>query len=191
MITTLLVPGLDGSTEGHWQQWWLTQDPETAMVAFTDLGDPVPAAMEVELIEAILANPGCILVGHSLGAILIARVLAQWPQLDVAGALLVAPADPADHKRLYRFDPVSDGPLLVPSTAVISRNDPLMRHDRARDLAKAWKSGVLDLGDAGHINRASGFGPWPLGLQLRDALLGRKVERRIGPQDIERLRVGL
>ena len=190
MITTLLVPGLDGSTGGHWQQWWLDRDPEAAMVHFTDLGDPVPAAMEVELIEAILENPGCILVGHSLGAILIARVLAEWPQLDVAGAMLVAPADPMEHKRLYRFNPISEVPLGVPATAVISQNDPLMSHAKAKGLAKSWKAGVVDLGQVGHINLASGFGPWPLGLQLRDALLGRHVERSVEPPDVERLRVG-
>lgn len=175
MTTTLLVPGLDGSTEGHWQQWWLDHDPEAVMVGFTDLGDPVPAAMEVELNSAILAHPGAILVGHSLGAILIARVLAEWPQLDVAGALLVAPADPVDHRRIYRFAPVSERPLGVTATVVYSRNDPLMRADRARDLARAWKAGHFDLGEAGHINLAAGYGPWPLGLQLRDALVGRRV----------------
>jgi predicted alpha/beta hydrolase family esterase len=177
MITTLLVPGLDGSTGGHWEQWWLQNDAESAMVSFTDLGDPVPGAMEIELISAILAHPGAVLVGHSLGAVLIARVLAEWPQLDVAGALLVAPADPKDHRRIYRFDPISEAPLPVPATAVISQNDPLMAHARARSLAKAWKAGVVDLGMAGHINLEAGFGPWPLGLQLRDALLGRRVER--------------
>lgn len=178
MITTLLVPGLDGSTEGHWQQWWLAQDATAAMVPFTDLGDPLPAAMEVELIEGILAHPGCILVGHSLGAILIARVLAGWPGLDVAGALLVAPAEPRDHRRIYRFHPIRERPLGVPATLVISQNDPLMRHARAEALGLAWGAEVVDLGLAGHINLAAGYGPWPRGLQLRDALLDRRVAAR-------------
>lgn len=191
MITTLLVPGLDGSTGGHWQQWWMENDGESAMVTFTDLGDPVPAAMDVELIAAILDNPGCVLIGHSLGAILIARVLAEWPQLDVAGAMLVAPADPLQHTRLYRFNPISQVALGVPATAVISQNDPVMDHAKAKALAKSWKAGVVDLGQAGHINLASGFGPWPLGLQLRDALLGRRVERGAEPPGAERLRTGL
>jgi predicted alpha/beta hydrolase family esterase len=173
MTATLLVPGLDGSTGGHWQQWWAANDPDSVLVAFTDLGDPVPAAMEMELISAILAHPGAILVGHSLGAILIARVLADWPQLDVAAALLVAPADPRDHPRIYRFDPVSELPLGVPATVVASQNDPLMSLARARSLARHWKAGFIDLGMAGHINRAAGFGPWPAGLMLRDDLISR------------------
>jgi predicted alpha/beta hydrolase family esterase len=184
MITTLLVPGLDGSTGGHWQQWWNETDPSAKMVSFTDLGDPVPSAMEMELVSAILEHPGCILVGHSLGAILIARILDEWPQLDVAGALLVAPAEPKDHPRIHRFDPIRERPLGVPSIAVISQNDPLMGHARAKQLARSWKAGLIDLGMAGHINLASGFGPWPLGLELRDDLLAREPRhaKRSEPQ---------
>jgi uncharacterized protein len=173
MVKTLLVPGLDGSTGGHWQQWWHDTDPQAVMVEFTDLGDPVPGAMEVELISAILNHPDAILVGHSLGAILIARVLAEWPQLSVAGALLVAPADPVDHPRLYRFNPISERALGVPATVVISQNDPLMNHARAKDLARGWKAKVIDMGLAGHINLAAGYGPWPMGFDLRDDLIRR------------------
>lgn len=175
MTTTLLVPGLDGSSEGHWQQWWRANDPGSHLVPFTDLGDPVPAAMEMELIARILEHPGAILVGHSLGAILIARVLAEWPQLDVSGALLVAPAEPRDHPRIYRFDPIPELPLGVPATVVASQNDPLMSLSRAKSLARHWRAGFIDLGRAGHINLASGFGPWPAGLMLRDDLLGRAM----------------
>ncbi len=173
MTTTLLVPGLDGSTGGHWQQWWRENDRDAMMVEFTDLGDPVPVAMEMELISAILDHPDAILVGHSLGAVLIARVMAEWPQLNVAGALLVAPADPVDHPRIYRFDPVSELALGVPATVVISQNDPLMSQVRAKSLAKAWKARVIDLGMAGHINLAADYGPWPLGFALRDDLVRR------------------
>lgn len=59
-----VVQGPDGSTEGHRRQWLLNHDPEAVMVKFADLGDPVPAAMEVELILTSLAHPGADLVGH-------------------------------------------------------------------------------------------------------------------------------
>ena len=45
-----------------------------------------------------------------------------------------------------------------------------MRFGRARDLARAWGSDLVDMGLAGHINVASGFGPWPYGKELRDDL---------------------
>ncbi len=175
MVTTLLVPGLEGTGDGHWMQWWLDQDPDARAVSFTDLGDPVPAAMAVELAGAVLANPGAVLVGHSLGAILMAQVLAEWPGLPVAGALLVAPADPALHPRLHRFAPLSHRALAVPALAALSQNDPVMGADTGRALARAWGAKVIDLGAAGHVDRASGFGPWPIGMALRDALLQPRV----------------
>ena len=175
MVTTLLVPGLEGTGDGHWMQWWLEQDPTARAVSFTDLGDPVPAAMAVELAEAVLANPGAVLVGHSLGAIVMAQVLAEWPGLPLSGALLVAPADPALHRRLHRFAPLSLRPLPVPALAALSQNDPVMGMDTGRALALSWGASVVDLGEAGHVDRASGHGPWPIGLALRDALLQRRI----------------
>ena len=85
--------------------------------------------------------------------------------------MVVAPAEPEGHDRIHRFAPVRELPLHVPATLVASRNDPWMRFDRARHLAKYWRADLIDLGFAGHINVASGFGPWPGGKQLRDDLL--------------------
>jgi predicted alpha/beta hydrolase family esterase len=56
----------------------------------------------------------------------------------------------------------------------------------AFDLAAAWGAEFVDMGAAGHINTASGFGPWPQGLILRDRLAGRAApaatrEPRTGP----------
>ncbi|NBZ88288.1 RBBP9/YdeN family alpha/beta hydrolase [Stagnihabitans tardus] len=173
MTTTLIIPGLDGSREGHWQQWWLDSDSTARPVLLTELYNPVPQAWEVELVSAILDHPGAILVGHSLGAVLIARVLAQWPHLDVKGALLVAPAEDPSHPRAKPFTPLPELSLRRPATVVASRNDPWMRHDRARELARHWQARFVDLGRAGHVNIEAGFGPWPLGLALRDDLVER------------------
>ena len=40
-------------------------------------------------------------------------------------------------------------------------------------LAQTWQADLLDIGFAGHINVASGFGPWPAALSLRDMLAQR------------------
>lgn len=174
---TLIIPGLDGSREGHWQQWWLDVDPSARLVQLTELENPVPKAWEVELISEILDNPGAVLVGHSLGAVLIARVLTQWPHLDVAGALLVAPAEDPSHPRAKPFTPLPELSLRRPATVVASRNDPWMTAPRARELAGFWQARFVDLGRAGHINIEAGFGPWPLGLALRDEILERARSR--------------
>lgn len=172
-MTTLIIPGLDGSREGHWQQWWLENDPNSVAVRLTELHNPVPSAWELELVSAILDHPGAILVGHSLGAVLAARVLTRWPHLDVKGVLLVAPAEDASHPRAKPFTPLPELPLRRPATLVASLNDPWMTHERSRKLAGYWKARFVTLGMAGHINVESGYGPLPLGFVLRDELLER------------------
>ena len=48
--------------------------------------------------------------------------------------------------------------------------------DRAAVFANAWGSELADIGAAGHINVASGYGPWPDGLRFVSRLL-RRVEQ--------------
>jgi predicted alpha/beta hydrolase family esterase len=38
-------------------------------------------------------------------------------------------------------------------------------------LARAWGSRLVDLGNVGHLNPASGFGEWPRALPLIDELV--------------------
>ena len=40
MVKRLIVPGLEGSGEGHWQRWWLTQDPDARIVEQDDWHRP-------------------------------------------------------------------------------------------------------------------------------------------------------
>lgn len=168
---TLIVPGIDASPAPHWQHWWAQTDPTALTVEQADWSTPRPDRWEVELASALLHHPGAFLVGHSLGAVLIVRVLTRWPQLRASGALLVAPAEPAQSARTAAFGPLPETPLPVPATVVASRNDDWMSFSRAAQLAGAWGARIVDLGPAGHINVASGYGPWPQGLALRDETL--------------------
>lgn len=183
MTKTLIVPGLDGSPAPHWQHWWANTDPSAQMVDLPEPAKPVPALWEVELATKIMEHPDSVLVGHSLGAVLIARMLATWPQVRVRAALLVAPAETAGNDRIAPFGPIPELRFDIPTTLVASRNDPWMAFDRARHLAQAWGSDLVDLGQAGHVNVASGFGPWPLGKVLRDEVLQRAAlpPRRVDP----------
>lgn len=111
MVTTLLVPGLEGAGEGRWMQWWLEQEADAVAVQFTDLGDPVSAAMAVELAEAVLANPGAVLIGHSLGAILMAGS-GGMAGLAGGGGLAGGPCGPGPAPApapLYPAEPASLG----------------------------------------------------------------------------------
>lgn len=131
----------------------------------------------------ILRHPDSILVGHSLGAVLIARLLTTWPNLRVRAALLVAPAETAGDDRIGHFGPVPELRLDIPTVVVASRNDPWMRLERARHPARAWNSDLVDLGQVGHINVDAGFGPWSGGKQpVRRCGTLRRVARRLEEQ---------
>jgi uncharacterized protein len=173
MTKTLIIPGIDGSPEPHWQHWWAMTDARAILVAQENWSHPAPDEWETEVAGAIIAHPGSVLVAHSRGCILVARLLQNWPELRIKAALLVAPADVNQSHRLTSFAPIPQGRLEVPTTVVASRNDPWMSITQAADLARSWGADFVDLGFAGHINVASGFGPWPLGKKLRDGLLLR------------------
>lgn len=171
MSKTLIVPGLEGSPAPHWQHWWAATDPSALMVDLSDPARPSPAVWEAELASMILHHPDCVLVGHSLGAVLIARMLARWPQLKVRAAMLVAPAETRGSDRIGHFGPIPETRFDIPTKVVASRNDPWMSFGRAAELTREWGSDLVDLGHAGHINVASGFGPWANGKFIRDSLL--------------------
>jgi predicted alpha/beta hydrolase family esterase len=130
----------------------------------------------------IEANPGGVLVAHSLGCALVAHVAAERPDLAIEAALLVAPADVESPRhtpqRLRGFAPIPRVPLPFRSVVVASTNDPYMALPRARELADTWGAAFVDAGPIGHINVEAGFGPWPAGERiLRDLMLGRREPR--------------
>jgi predicted alpha/beta hydrolase family esterase len=56
------------------------------------------------------------------------------------------------------------------SIVAASRNDPLGSFERVSALALDWGSEVVDLGDVGHLNPASGYGEWPQALDFIERL---------------------
>lgn len=162
--STLIIPGLHGSGDDHWQRWWLTDMQNARMVEQDDWTNPEAAPWMERLEAAIVDQPGSVLVAHSLGSILTAR-LAQSPVAHlVAGAFLVAPADIERtgklNERDYEFGTLPTARLPFPSIVVASRDDIYMSLQMATDLARSWGSDVVDLGYAGHVNIASGYGRW-------------------------------
>ena len=67
-------------------------------------------------------------------------------------------------KAVRAFAPMPRDPLPFPSLLIASRTDPYCTYDRADDFAHSWGSLTVDAGESGHINVASGHGPWPEGL---------------------------
>jgi predicted alpha/beta hydrolase family esterase len=105
----------------------------------------------------------------------------------VLGALLATPPDfdqplpggypTLDELRTGGWLPVPRWPLAFPSIVAASRNDPLARFDRVDELAAAWGSRVVDIGEVGHLNPASGYGEWP----RAEALIEQWVTPAVSP----------
>jgi uncharacterized protein len=111
-----------------------------------------------------------VFIAHSLGC----HLLSAWAALSksthrVKGALLVAPPDGIREnfpQELKSWRPPVLQELPFPSICVISGNDPFCELAAGRDMAKAWGSELVELGDRGHINADSGLGDWPQGREL-------------------------
>ncbi len=176
----LIVPGWSSSGPDHWQSRWERNLTTARRIEQLDWINAERDAWVARLIEEIAASVRpVVLVAHSLGVITVvhaAAKIARIPAHPVKGAFLVAPAD-VDNAHIWPvtegetfngseagFAPVPIEPLPFPSALLASSNDPYCSLERARGFAKAWGSVLVESGALGHINTASGHGPWPEGL---------------------------
>jgi len=174
MANILIIPGWRDSPAGHWQSLWADQLPGAVRVQQDDWMTPSRSAWVASITRAILEQPGpVVVVAHSLGCIA-ATHLPPEATAHIAGALLVAPADPERRSVLADFAPVPYQPLPYRSVIVASSNDPFCPVRTAGAYARAWGSEFVRLQNAGHINLESGFGAWPLGLALLQSLTGEQ-----------------
>lgn len=182
---TLIIPGLAGSPEGHWQYLWAEERPRARYVEQENWDFPDLERWAANLEAALAASDGAYLVAHSLGCILTAHMASRPVASKIRGALLVAPCDLEAtgriHPGLIRFGAMPESPLPFPSVLVASRDDPYMAFDRASHFADRWGSSFHDIGHAGHINLSSGFGRFNRGYRLFDALVERTEAARLPP----------
>jgi predicted alpha/beta hydrolase family esterase len=171
----LIVPGWGDSGDEHWQTLWEKANPGFQRVAQRDWLYPICSEWVETLAAAIrAAGRPVVLAAHSLGCLAIAHCVRD-ATLPIRGALLVAPPDverPDFPPVLEGFAPIPRERLPFASIVVASRNDPFSEFERARALAEAWGSRLVDAGELGHINADAGLGPWPAGERLLDELRG-------------------
>lgn len=161
-VQVILVPGLHDSGPDHWQSRWQRAHPEFLRVHQADWSDPdLPAwAAQVDRVRRRAPRPA-LLVSHSFGCLATMASIAADPRA-VAGALLVAPADP-DKFGVAGLLPSQ--PLACPSLLISSLDDPWMDADQAAAWARRWGSELHSAGARGHINAQSGLGDWAFGWQ--------------------------
>jgi hypothetical protein len=153
----LIVPGRGNSGVSHWQTYLEASLPGARRVWQEEWDAPQLDAWAARIAaSARAADKPVLVVAHSFGCLATVAALADHGA-PIAGALLVAAADPVrfsiDDERLRHA-------LQVPTTLVVSRNDPWLRFDKAHRLAARWNARVVDAGYVGHVNVDSGHGYW-------------------------------
>ena len=178
-FAVVLSPGLHDAGPGSWLSIWQDAAGRAGhhwhRVVQSDWDDPDPdqwtEALAATVEEAGNASPA-LLIGHSLGALTIARAALSGVLGPVAGAFLVAPPDTGQHLTVEEIARWGEGPwgtLPFPSALVASRDDPWCGYAHAATLARSWGARLMDADAAGHITAEDGHGPWPEGQDmLRD-----------------------
>ncbi|WP_319410707.1 alpha/beta hydrolase [uncultured Cohaesibacter sp.] len=174
-IDFILVPGFKNSGPEHWQSFW-EREVEIFHRIEQRRWDQRDIVLWIDAIGRMLTNRKrpAILIGHSLGALASACVIAKG-ELNVVGGMFVAPAEPM---RFAVEERVPRDPLAIPTVVVASHNDKLISFPRAKGLADDWTSDFIDVGEAGHINSEAGFGRWPYGLTILKDLADRIVAQK-------------
>lgn len=181
-----VIPGWFGSCEKHWQSRWLRDLGGIRWIA-PNWEAPCEKAWVASLGEELrrLEEP-VVLIAHSLGVLAAIAALSEFNCPQVQAAFLVAPADPSPDAtpaaEIGRFQAAIAGVqrLQIPALIISSQNDPYLSPSRAEILARAWGAECKNLGAVGHINVASGNGPWPEGRHILEEFLAAHNFNLIG-----------
>lgn len=180
MSKILIVPGLNGSGPSHWQSWFEQKLPNTLRVEQSDWSDPyLPRWAGAVRHELDRAKGHVWIIAHSFGCLAAAHAASDYRD-KIAGVMFVAPADP---EKFEVTDMLPTQRLGFPSVVVASSTDPWMRLTAAAYWADLWGSRLISLGNAGHINSESGFGPWPDGLAIFEQLRRTQSDLPLGSLD--------
>jgi predicted alpha/beta hydrolase family esterase len=179
--TVVLVPGLRGHVEDHWQTHLAASLPGARTVP--PLGRTNPALQaRVTLLDHVVEDVDgpVVLVAHSAGVLVTVHWAATYTGTKVVGALLATPPAfaaplPPEYPsiaelRNHGWLPIPRRPLPFASILATSTDDALGNPVRLRALANAWGSREHSLGAVGHLNPASGFGEWPEAMSLIEEL---------------------
>lgn len=170
MTHYFIVPGLGNSGPEHWQTWFEKSGDNFTRIQQQEWD--APACMDwVSTIDKAIAGydlSSVILIGHSLGCSTIAHWAVQTGKI-IKGAMLVAPSDieaPVYNFAATGFTPIPFSPFPFKTIVVTSDDDPWVSTARATYFSGCCGSELINIGNAGHINAASGYGAWQEGLSI-------------------------
>lgn len=174
MTNYLIVPGLGNSGPDHWQTYFERTGSHFYRVEQQEWDSPACEQwiMAIDKKVAEFDPSTVVLIGHSLGCSAIAHWATKY-RIPVKGALLVAPSDLEAPQYTFPatgFAPIPLDKLNFKSILVASADDVWVSLERARFFADSWGSEFINLGNAGHINAASGHTSWKEGLEILEKL---------------------
>ena len=170
MTNYLIVPGLGNSGENHWQTYFENSGKNFYRVEQKEWEKPACEDW-IEAVEKKVSEfdpSSVVLIGHSLGCSTIAHWAAKYKR-KIKGAMLVAPSDLEAPQYTFPatgFAPIPLDQINFPTIIVASADDVWVSLERARFFAECWGSKFINIGNAGHINAASGHTSWEEGLQI-------------------------
>jgi predicted alpha/beta hydrolase family esterase len=173
-VPTVVVPGWQGSGDGHWQTWLEEQlhaaGRTTHRPAFADLDHPDLAGWLTALRATLAGLPadGYDVVAHSLGAVTwLHHVADPGDSPRPARVALVSPPSPGTTvPEIAGFFPPpldidavrhgADGTVLIAGD-----DDPYLPEGIAAAYGLPLKIATTVLPGGGHVNVEAGFGGWP------------------------------
>jgi predicted alpha/beta hydrolase family esterase len=170
MTNYFIIPGLGNSGEEHWQTFFEESLSNIQRINQQDWETPKCIDWIETIDKSISAYDlsTIVLIGHSLGCAAIVHWANKFGK-KIKGALLVAPSDSESPKYTFKtigFETIPLNKISFKTIIVASANDYWISPERATFFADSWGSKFINIGDAGHINAASGYGKWKEGLEI-------------------------
>jgi len=166
-MRTIVVPGMAGSDELHWQTLWERQSSGMLRIAPSSWDEPDFDDWS-DALDRVAGDERVVVVAHSLGSLLSVRWARANPS-RVAGLFLVAAPDPTAPTfpaQLSSFAHDLGSPPGAPAILIASDNDPYCSPQQSAALARAWNATLIMVGPHGHLNSSSGLGSWTEGRNL-------------------------
>lgn len=189
--TILIIPGLRDHVEEHWQTLLakeLSAQGKTCVTVPPLEQNKLSCQARLDAIDRALESIDgpVLIVAHSAGCMMVAHWALRRSR-PILAALLAAPADvetqmPAGYPNkevlaANGWTPIPRQRLPFPTLLAASSNDPLTQFERAQGFVRDWGSELVELGPQGHLNPASGHGPWPQAQELIARLLEQVQDR--------------
>ncbi|MEK9160603.1 MAG: alpha/beta hydrolase [Patescibacteria group bacterium] len=179
MKKVFLIHGFEGSPNGGWRPWLMTEldlrDVYAAALVMPTPAQPIEEEWIAEIARHINIEDEVYLVGHSLGVTAILRYLETAP-VQIAGAVLVSgPCNATGNTKIDNFFKIPFNYAIirqrVGKAAIIhSDNDHLVSLDDAKILEKELEATLTVIHEGGHLGSHDGWSELPQALEALEKM---------------------